>query len=203
MSETQPNRFSLKVWKKDMGKKIVANLEFHFIICDMSISDSYPSNYFCRLPINFQLNNSQKSKIIKLLGVSEAKILCKSLLENALATEQDAETKSEIQHRLKLLLPSQKLIICPSCGESFKPRNLYGRKQVYCDSCRVKNRKPEKTLETAKCEMCGLSYVKHQPNQKFCCRKCRDKASNLKKPFLGSISPKIEKLREGDRFESG
>src|SRR3990170_8678670 len=120
MSQTQQTeRFKLKIWRKEFGQKIPKNSEFYFIVCDMSLGDSYPQNYFCRFPKNFCINNEKikfEKNLIKIFGFNRAKELAKKLLQDALQTEKDSEVRSEIKYRLSVMKPKpKKMAICQSC----------------------------------------------------------------------------------------
>jgi hypothetical protein len=57
------------------------------------------------------------------------------LLSDALKTEKDADIKTEIERRIKLLDPKESTIKCSKCKKDFTPRRNKKYAQYLCDVC--------------------------------------------------------------------
>jgi formylmethanofuran dehydrogenase subunit E len=57
------------------------------------------------------------------------------LLSDALKTEKDADIKTEIERRIKLLDPKESTVKCSKCKKDFSPRRNKKYAQYLCDAC--------------------------------------------------------------------
>ena len=108
-----------------------------FAIVDIDKSQEYPSNFVCMLPQEVSANSKQHSVFAKVFG-NHSSELAKQLLTEALETEDDSETKTEIEKRLKLLEPKPIQIKCRVCGKFFEPKTTGRFKPKTCQECRRK-----------------------------------------------------------------
>jgi hypothetical protein len=91
--------------------------------------------------------------------------------------------------------------ICPSCGNSFKPRSN-SQKQTFCSiECRkevhknrpfgntTKNKGNVKKYEPRPCKECGTIFQPSIDDKKFCCKKCYDlnRSKNKKSRYESQV----------------
>ncbi len=92
----------LILFKKEVGRNFDnPKTEVHFVVVDSNLSNDYPLNFVCVLPLSERLYSGH-STFRKLFG-EESIPLARKLLSKALSKESDYEIKLEIGKRLKKL----------------------------------------------------------------------------------------------------
>ena len=71
-------------------------------IVDLDKSPDYPVNFVCNLPKTIKVNERQPSNFSKTFGDGKLEV-AKTLLNDALKTEDDPDIISDIEARLKML----------------------------------------------------------------------------------------------------
>jgi len=126
----------LYITQKETKDYLIA--QRRFTVVDLDQSENYPLNFVCMLPLNLK-EGTRSSSIFEGLFGKESVNVAKKLLEKALQSHSDLETKKAIQYRLKLLAPKPKnMVKCVICGNNFEYRNYrFGRRKT-CNNCRIK-----------------------------------------------------------------
>ena len=111
------------------------NDSYRFAVLDLDKGEDYPINYVCMIPLELNAGGKAVSIFERTFGEESYK-LAQKLLRKALEQEQNAEIKSEIQRRLKLLEPKPKQEKrCRLCGKLFDAKSKHGFQQKYCPDC--------------------------------------------------------------------
>jgi hypothetical protein len=88
------------------------------------------------LPVKVYTGRSNSGSAFGELFGDKGLDLAIDLLSDALKTEKDADVRTEIEKRLKLIDPKQaNLIKCSKCMKVFQPRKIRKYKQYLCDDC--------------------------------------------------------------------
>jgi len=92
----------LRITKQYTSDSYIKPKHIRMSILDLDKSPNYPVNFVCNLPKSIKANERTPSNFSKTFG--EKKIdVAKTLLNDALKTEDDPEIKAEIEARLKML----------------------------------------------------------------------------------------------------
>ncbi len=125
----------LQVFKLDATD---SNLKqtYRFAVVDYSRSKSYPANFVCMLPAKVDQGKGKIANVFGTLFGDRSLEFAIGLLNAALKSEGDADVKSEIERRLKLLDPKQAgLVECSLCKKTFRPSKTRKYKQHFCREC--------------------------------------------------------------------
>jgi hypothetical protein len=125
----------LKVFKRDQMDYYSPN-SYRFAVLDYNKSKTYPANFVCMLPLKVDQGNGKSVNVFGELFGDKSVEFAIDLLNDALKRESDAEVKTELKRRLKLIDPKQvNLIKCSQCKKTFQPRKIRKYKQNFCDEC--------------------------------------------------------------------
>lgn len=117
------------------GRGHVPERFFKFAVIDFDKADLYPLNFVCMLPMKINLDSKTECKFREIFG-DRSVIVARTLLHEALKRETNAEVKTEIERRVKLLKQKPKAEKrCLSCGKIFEAKSRYRFKQKYCPEC--------------------------------------------------------------------
>ncbi len=109
---------------------------YRFAVVDNNKSKSYPANFVCMLPIKLTPGKGNSGSVFGELFGDKSLEFAVGLLNDALKNEHDAQVKTEIERRLKLIDPKQVNIVkCSQCKKSYEPRKIRKYKQNLCDDC--------------------------------------------------------------------
>jgi hypothetical protein len=109
---------------------------FRFAVLDYGRSKSYPSNFVCMLPAKVDFIKGKSPNVFGGLFGDKSVSFAIELLNKALKSESDAEIKTEIERRLKLLNPKQDgSVECSICKKTFQPTKVRKYKQHFCSEC--------------------------------------------------------------------
>ena len=124
--------FELKILEHD-GWGDNVQRRFHFAVVDLGKAENYPLNFVCMLPVN--LGSKQDSVFLRIFG-SKSLEQARTLLNDALKTENNAKIKVEIERRLKLLDPVEtQELNCSLCGKLFRRTRTRRYKRNLCSDC--------------------------------------------------------------------
>jgi len=120
------------------GKGSSSGKCFSFAVVDLDKNEEYPLNFVCMLPLQLSLDRKGGSAFVKAFG-DQSFAVAKQLLLESLDRETNAEVKTEIERRLKLLEPKPDFEKrCLICGKIFQAKPKHGFKQRYCPECVTK-----------------------------------------------------------------
>ncbi len=109
---------------------------YRFALLDYSRSKSYPLNFICMLPAKVDLVKGKSTNVFGGLFGEKSVDFAIELLSKALKSESDAEVKTEIERRLRLLEPKQAgTVECSICKRTFQPAKTRKYKQHFCREC--------------------------------------------------------------------
>lgn len=118
---------------------------YRFVVVDSSKSKSYPANFVCMLPLKMYRDRSNSSSVFGELFGDKCFDIAIGLLSDAFKTEKDADIKTEIEKRLKLLNPVESNYVkCSQCHKTFRPRKIRKHKLFLCDDCFSASHFPKK-----------------------------------------------------------
>jgi hypothetical protein len=125
----------LQVFKhENISKNTVTN--YRFAIVDYSSSKSYPANFVCMLPTKVDLVKGKSANVFGGLFGDKSVDFAKELLNKALKIESNAEVKTEIERRLRLLDAKQaRTVECSECKKTFKSTKIRKYKKHFCREC--------------------------------------------------------------------
>jgi len=107
-----------------------------FAVVDYSRSGSYPSNFVCLLPAKIEVTKGKSASAFGRLFGEKCVPFAIELLSKALQTEKEADVKTEIERRLKLLDSKQTgRVECSECKKIFQPTKTRKYKQHFCRDC--------------------------------------------------------------------
>lgn len=92
----------LRITKHYSSDSYIKPKHIRMSIVDLDKSPDYPVNFVCNLPKNIKVNERQPSNFSKTFGDSKLEV-AKTLLNDALKTEDDPDIISDIEARLKIL----------------------------------------------------------------------------------------------------
>ena len=99
-------RPSLYLLKKQNGRtEVTMKTEVQVVVVDLDRSKEYPLNFVCVLPQTVISLGKHSNIFGKIFGTSSLAV-AKKLLQGALKREKDAEIRSELTKRLKVLKPT-------------------------------------------------------------------------------------------------
>lgn len=128
----------LHIFKNENIKYYAQEHHIRFAVIDLDKSNKYPENFVCLLPLTPKAIGKTCSKFSSLFGDKSVE-LAKTLLTEALKTENDSEIKAEIKRRLRLLEPKPPIRIkCRACGKRFETNKKGRFKPTICRDCREK-----------------------------------------------------------------
>ncbi len=111
-------------------------MTYRIAVVDCSKSKSYPANFVCMLPAKVEPGKGKIANVFGTLFGEKSLDFANKLLNEALESESDAEIKTEIERRLKLINPKQAgTVQCSGCKKTFQPRRLRRYKQHFCNEC--------------------------------------------------------------------
>ena len=109
---------------------------YRFAVVDYGRSDSYPSNFVCMLPAKVEVVKGKSTSVFGGLFGDTCVPFAIELLSKALKIEKEAEVKTEIERRLKLLDSKQTgYVECSECKKIFQPAKTRKYKQHFCRDC--------------------------------------------------------------------
>ena len=124
----------LQVFKHETENRNSA--PYRFAVVDSSRSKSFPANFVCMLPAKVDFANGKSSNVFEGLFGDRSVDFAKELLDKALKSESDADVKTEIERRLKLIDSKQvNLVKCSGCDRTFQSRQRKKYKQNLCPEC--------------------------------------------------------------------
>ena len=126
-------KLKLRITEKET--KNYTNTQHYFTVIDTDISKQYPQNFVSVLPRNIKTLAKPSSVFEGLFG-NKSLEMANQLLEKALKSRPNSETKKSIRERLKLLKP--KLInktTCQNCGKPINQSNNRYRIYKFCYNC--------------------------------------------------------------------
>ncbi len=125
----------LQVFKREQMDSNLTK-SYRFAVVDFSKSRSYPANFVCMLPVKVEQKKGKNANVFGELFGENSVDFAIGLLNAALKNENDAEVKTEIKRRLKLIDPKQvNLVKCSQCKKNFQPRRVRKYKQNLCEDC--------------------------------------------------------------------
>ncbi len=125
----------LQVFKQEKEGRNSATT-YRFAVVDNSRSRSYPANFVCMLPAKVDLVKGKSANVFGGLFGDKSADFAKELLNKALENESDAEVKTEIERRLRLLESKQAgTVECSECQRTFQPTKMRNYKQHFCREC--------------------------------------------------------------------
>ena len=131
-------KLKLQIFTQDNLEGNCVNRHYRFAVVDADKSKNYPSNFICMLPSQISVEQKKTNVFSKMFG-DKCEEQAKTLLTNALQSENDLDIKNEIERRLKLLDPkSANQIKCSSCGKTFQSKRIKRFKRNFCVECSIK-----------------------------------------------------------------
>ena len=131
-------KLSLYICRFGNAKDYSLGKRFRFAVVDLDKSKSYPANFVCMLPTQINGKTRLESIFMQVFGDRSIE-QARSLLAEALETEEDADVKAEIGKRLKMLEPEPVIQIkCCGCGKLFQPRRVRKYRRNFCEECMKK-----------------------------------------------------------------
>jgi len=127
-------RAGLRVIVNDSVEVYSPTKRFRFAVVDLDNQVDYPRNFVCMLPTHFSESGKTQNAFMKIFGDQSVE-KAKTLLKDALRTEEESAVKAEIQRRLDLLEPEHKQIRCSGCGKLFQPRRVRKFSLNFCENC--------------------------------------------------------------------
>jgi hypothetical protein len=124
----------IQVFKNDL-KDYNATRTYRFAVVDSNKSKSYPANFICMLPLKPFTGKANSNNTFSTLFGDNGREIAIGLLSDALKTERDADVKTEIERRIKLLDPKESTVKCSKCKKDFSPRRNKKYAQYLCDAC--------------------------------------------------------------------
>jgi hypothetical protein len=125
----------LQVFKYEVEEKN-SGWAYRFAVVDYSRSKNYPANFVCMLPIKLYQGKTNNGSVFGELFGDKSLDFAIGLLNDALKSERDAEVKTEIERRLKLIDPKQiNTVKCSQCQKTFQPQKVRKYKRNFCDEC--------------------------------------------------------------------
>ena len=113
-----------------------SGITYRFAVVDYRRSSSYPSNFVCMLPSKVEVVKGKNSSVFVGLFGDNCVPFAIELLSKALKTEKEAEVKTEIERRLKLLDTKQTgCVECSECKKIFRPVKTRNYKRYFCRDC--------------------------------------------------------------------
>lgn len=113
-----------------------STVTYKFAVVDYSRSKSFPANFVCMLPAKVDFVKGKSANVFGGLFGDKSVDFAKELLNKALKSENNAEVKTEIERRLRLIDSKQvRLIKCSGCNRTFQPRKIRKYKQNLCPEC--------------------------------------------------------------------
>jgi predicted transport protein len=92
----------LFTFKRDELEHYDSRNRIYFVVVNLDKAKKYPANFVCILPKVKKSMVKLKTEFSRVFGKDSLR-LAKKLLNEALADEDDAEIRTEIQERLKFL----------------------------------------------------------------------------------------------------
>jgi hypothetical protein len=124
----------LQVFKRYQDESL-ANT-YRFAVLDFSKGKEYPANFVCMLPLKVDQRKGKNVNVFGELFGDKSLDFAIGLLNDALKSESDAEVKTELERRLKLIDPKQiNTVKCSQCKKPFQPRKIRKYKANFCDDC--------------------------------------------------------------------
>ncbi len=109
---------------------------YRFAVVDCNKSKRYPANFVCMLPSKVDLVKGKNANVFGGLFGDKSLEFAIDLLNKALKSESDAEVKTEIERRLKLIDPKQATTFkCRVCKKTFQAAKTVKYKQQFCKEC--------------------------------------------------------------------
>ena len=128
-------RVQLYILKYDKATDYSGGKHLRFTVVNLDRAKDYPLNFVCTLPIRLSRNEKKLTTFEEIFGKSSLEV-AKKLLTDALKSEGDAESRGEIERRLKLLEPeSTREKKCTSCGKTFRTDPKKKFSQRFCEDC--------------------------------------------------------------------
>ena len=126
-------KLKLRITEKETKNHI--NTQHYFTVIDTDISKQYPQNFVSVLPRNIK-TLAKPSSIFEGLFGNKSLEMAKQLLEKALKSRPNSETKISIRERLKLLdLKPVNKNQCQNCGKSINQSKSKYRVYNFCYEC--------------------------------------------------------------------
>ncbi len=126
----------LQAFKLENNGARNSGMAYRFAVVDYSRSSSYPKNFVCMLPAKVDFVKGKSTNVFGGLFGDKSVDFARELLNKALLSEREAEVKTEIKRRLKLLNPKQaETVECSGCNKSFQPTKMRKYKQHFCREC--------------------------------------------------------------------
>ncbi len=130
--------YSVKVFKREATERHQPTI-YRFAVLDNNKSTSYPSNFVCILPAKVDLVKGKSANSFGKIFGDKSLGCAIELLNKALKIERDAEVKTEIERRLKILDPKQAgSVECYECKKIFRPAKMRKHKRYFCSECYAK-----------------------------------------------------------------
>ncbi len=105
-----------------------------FAVVNLDKPGHYPANFVCMLPLHVD-PVGKPSKFTEIFGDKSLE-MAKMLYNETLKTEGDAEVKSEIERRLRLLEPLKpREKVCHGRGKLFQSSRVGKCSQDFCEDC--------------------------------------------------------------------
>lgn len=128
-------KLKLRITEKET--KNPTNTQHYFIVIDTDISKQYPQNFVSVLPKNIKTLAKPSSVFERLFG-NKSLEMAKQLLEKALKSKPNSETKKSIKKRLKLLdLKPVNKTSCQNCGKPNNQSKSRYRAYKFCYECHI------------------------------------------------------------------
>lgn len=128
-------KLKLRITEKET--KNISNTQHYFTVIDTDISKQYPQNFVSVLPKNIKTLAKPSSVFEGLFGDKSLE-MAKQLLEKALKSRPNSETKKSIRKRLKLLeLKPVNKTQCQNCGKPIKQTKKRYRVYKFCFECHI------------------------------------------------------------------
>ena len=128
-------KLKLRITEKET--KNYTNTQHYFAVIDTDISKQYPQNFVSVLPKNIKTLAKPSSVFEGLFGDKSLK-MAKQLLEKALKSRPNSETKKAIKERLKLLdLKPVNKTQCQNCGKPINQTKNRYRSYKFCYECHI------------------------------------------------------------------
>lgn len=126
----------LQVFKRETEDRN-STTTYKFAAVDYSRAKSSPANFVCMLPAKIDFAKGKSANVFGGLFGDKSEDFAKELLNKALKSSQsNAEVKTEIERRLKLIDPKQAgKVLCGECKKAFQPRKMRKHKQNLCPGC--------------------------------------------------------------------
>jgi len=128
-------KLKLRITEKET--KNTFNTQHYFTVIDTDISKQYPQNFVSVLPKNIKTLTKPSSVFEGLFGDKSLE-MAKQLLEKALKSRPNSETKQSIKERLKLLdLKPVNKTQCQNCGKPINQSKSKYRTYRFCYECHI------------------------------------------------------------------